>query len=127
LLGEKPFFIWELEFGRVFKEKGGFDIVVGNPPYLRIQGIQQVDVSLAELYKNKFESATGSFDLYVSNVSLSNTFDNPLSAMRSRLLRFSMHLHSRHFVSPWSIKYTSPLLRHISQSSPVNLPTTLFR
>ena len=30
----KPYFIWELEFAKVFKEKGGFDIVIGNPPYL---------------------------------------------------------------------------------------------
>ncbi|MBW8381790.1 MAG: N-6 DNA methylase, partial [Youngiibacter sp.] len=30
----KPFFIWELEFAKVFKEKGGFDIVIGNPPYV---------------------------------------------------------------------------------------------
>lgn len=29
----KPYFIWELEFAKVFKEKGGFDIVIGNPPY----------------------------------------------------------------------------------------------
>lgn len=30
--GTKPFFLWELEFYEVF-EQGGFDIVVGNPPY----------------------------------------------------------------------------------------------
>ena len=29
-----PFFLWQLEFARVFKEKGGFDVVIGNPPYL---------------------------------------------------------------------------------------------
>lgn len=29
----KPYFIWELEFAKVFQEKGGFDIVIGNPPY----------------------------------------------------------------------------------------------
>ncbi|WP_028828463.1 Eco57I restriction-modification methylase domain-containing protein [Proteocatella sphenisci] len=28
-----PFFLWQLEFARVFKEKGGFDVVIGNPPY----------------------------------------------------------------------------------------------
>lgn len=33
----KPYFIWELEFARVFKEKGGFDIVIGNPPYIQLQ------------------------------------------------------------------------------------------
>ncbi len=31
----KPFFIWKLEFSDVFKEKGGFDIVIGNPPYVK--------------------------------------------------------------------------------------------
>lgn len=30
----KPYFLWKLEFARVFKEKGGFDIVIGNPPYV---------------------------------------------------------------------------------------------
>lgn len=30
----RPFFVWELEFSEVFKEKGGFDVVIGNPPYI---------------------------------------------------------------------------------------------
>jgi adenine-specific DNA-methyltransferase len=60
-----PYFLWKLEFAKVFKEKGGFDVVIGNPPYLRIQGIQQVTPDLAELYKKNFVTATGSFDLYV--------------------------------------------------------------
>lgn len=29
----KPYFLWKLEFAKVFKENGGFDIVIGNPPY----------------------------------------------------------------------------------------------
>jgi hypothetical protein len=29
----KPFFIWKLEFGEVFKNNGGFDVVIANPPY----------------------------------------------------------------------------------------------
>ncbi len=33
--GEKPrnFFPWQLYFADVFKKKGGFDVVIGNPPY----------------------------------------------------------------------------------------------
>jgi adenine-specific DNA-methyltransferase len=31
----KPYFLWKLEFAKIFKEKGGFDIVIGNPPYLK--------------------------------------------------------------------------------------------
>lgn len=29
----KPFVLWQLYFPKVFKENGGFDIVIGNPPY----------------------------------------------------------------------------------------------
>ena len=29
----KAYFLWKLEFAKVFKENGGFDIVIGNPPY----------------------------------------------------------------------------------------------
>lgn len=31
----KPYFLWQLEFAKVFQEKKGFDIVIGNPPYLK--------------------------------------------------------------------------------------------
>lgn len=50
-------------FGKALKN--GFDIVIGNPPYMRIQGIQQTNPKAAEYYKRRYESATGSFDLYV--------------------------------------------------------------
>lgn len=33
--GTKPFFLWHLYFADVFEEKGGFDIVIANPPYLK--------------------------------------------------------------------------------------------
>ncbi len=29
----KPFVLWQIYFPKVFKEKGGFDVVIGNPPY----------------------------------------------------------------------------------------------
>jgi len=31
----KDYFLWEIDFAEVFYEKGGFDIVIGNPPYVR--------------------------------------------------------------------------------------------
>ncbi len=27
----KPYFLWKLEFAKVFRENGGFDVVIGNP------------------------------------------------------------------------------------------------
>ncbi|HEY3966342.1 MAG TPA: Eco57I restriction-modification methylase domain-containing protein, partial [Planctomycetaceae bacterium] len=40
----------------------GFDIVIGNPPYVRIQNIP---ASEATLLKGQYASATGKFDVYV--------------------------------------------------------------
>lgn len=32
---QKDYFLWELDFIEVFSQKKGFDIVIGNPPYVR--------------------------------------------------------------------------------------------
>jgi hypothetical protein len=32
---KKDYFLWEVDFAEVFALKGGFDIVIGNPPYVR--------------------------------------------------------------------------------------------
>ena len=68
-------------FTEVFEgENPGFDIVIGNPPYLRIQGIRESNPVLAEILSKQFESATGSFDLYVTfaekGMNLINTIEN---------------------------------------------------
>ncbi|MCQ2972855.1 MAG: Eco57I restriction-modification methylase domain-containing protein, partial [archaeon] len=58
----KPFFIWELEFSEIFKgENPGFDIVIGNPPYVRQEKIKELKPYLKEHYK----TFTGVADLYV--------------------------------------------------------------
>lgn len=38
----KPYFLWKLEFAEVFKDKGGFDIVIGNPPYVGEKGNKEI-------------------------------------------------------------------------------------
>jgi len=59
-----PFFDPEWMFG----VKDGFDMVIGNPPYLRIQGIRDSNPQLANYLSKNFISATGSFDFYVTFV-----------------------------------------------------------
>ena len=66
---ERPFFHWTLEFPEVFvnergepREGGGFDAVIGNPPYIRVQEIGR---ELAVYCRARFASAHGSFDAYV--------------------------------------------------------------
>ena len=36
---EKPL-VWSIEFSEIFSTKGGFDIVIGNPPYIRHEDIE---------------------------------------------------------------------------------------
>lgn len=60
----KPYFAWMLEFIEVFIENDGFDIVIGNPPYLGIQGIIKNSPQFEKIYKRNYESATGYYDLY---------------------------------------------------------------
>ncbi len=50
----------------MFDVRDGFDIVIGNPPYLRVQGLQQTQPDFIPLYRERFkQSAKGNFDLYV--------------------------------------------------------------
>ena len=62
-------FEWRFEFPQLLDDNGvftGFDIVIGNPPYLRIQGIRDTNLAFAEELVKKYHSATGSFDLYAT-------------------------------------------------------------
>lgn len=59
----KPYFLYRLNFPEVFTEKGGFDIVIGNPPYVRQEAI---DPYYKPLYvQNHPEVGSGTADLYV--------------------------------------------------------------
>jgi type I restriction-modification system DNA methylase subunit len=58
--GEKAF-NWQQEFPTVF-EKGGFDAVIGNPPYVRRT---QLSNNLKLNLENKYYSAFKQYDLYV--------------------------------------------------------------
>ncbi|MBR6198809.1 MAG: Eco57I restriction-modification methylase domain-containing protein [Spirochaetales bacterium] len=44
---------------------GGFDCVIGNPPYLRVQGLRENYEEESKFYEKKYKSATGRFDFYI--------------------------------------------------------------
>jgi len=46
-----------------FEEKS-FDVVIGNPPYVRVQGLKHNYEEEAKLYEEKYSSATGKYDIY---------------------------------------------------------------
>jgi hypothetical protein len=56
---------WEREFPGIMRN-GGFDCVIGNPPYVRIQMMKEWAPREVELYKQKYAAASaGNYDLYV--------------------------------------------------------------
>lgn len=58
---ERPYFLWKLFFADVFKD-GGFDIVIGNPPYIQLQ---KEGGKLAKIYERLgFETFERTGDIY---------------------------------------------------------------
>lgn len=58
-------FNWAAEYPDIF-ESGGFDVVIGNPPYIRIQAMKEWAPVEVELYKEQYKTAeAGNYDIYV--------------------------------------------------------------
>lgn len=75
---DKKLFHWELEFPEAFYgprrgtrnaverlENAGFDAVIGNPPYIRVQELRRSDPDTADYVSARFNSAVKNFDLYL--------------------------------------------------------------
>ena len=60
-------FDWEKEFPRILGGADpGFDAVIGNPPYIRIQALKEWAPLEVEFYKKRYASAgKGNYDIYV--------------------------------------------------------------
>ena len=52
---------WELDFPNVFIERGGFDAVVGNPPYVRARAFSAIEKNY---FLNNYKVAENQFDLF---------------------------------------------------------------
>ena len=62
--GEKAF-DWQTEFPQVF-ERGGFDVVIGNPPYVNaIELKKSYSTEEYNYLKNNYTTAKGTVDLYI--------------------------------------------------------------
>lgn len=73
--GDKAF-NWQKEFPQVF-EKGGFDVVIGNPPYVRKQGLVENYPKFCIYYEDKYKSATANYDIYALFMERSFDIINP--------------------------------------------------
>jgi type I restriction-modification system DNA methylase subunit len=58
-------FDWDSEHVEIMSN-GGFDAIIGNPPYIRIQAIKEWAPIEVEYYKKEYDSASmGNYDIYV--------------------------------------------------------------
>ena len=72
----KKAFNWQEEFPQVFA-KGGFDVVIGNPPYVRKQGLMEHYLEMCVFYEDKYQSATANYDIYALFMERSFDLINP--------------------------------------------------
>jgi len=72
-------FDWQAEFPDIFTGKNpGFDVVIGNPPYIRIQAMKEWASVEVEHYKRAYQSASkGNYDIYVVFVEKGLSLLNP--------------------------------------------------
>ncbi len=66
-MASKQFILWQLDFARVFREKGGFDIVIGNPPYLDSENMTNSGLTEEREYiAKKYIFCKGNWDIYIA-------------------------------------------------------------
>jgi adenine-specific DNA-methyltransferase len=85
----KGAFEWRFEFPEILDDKGdfvGFDVVIGNPPYMRVQEIEKSQPNEKIRYEDNYKNAKGAYDLAnlffelainISNQKANNSFIFP--------------------------------------------------
>jgi hypothetical protein len=73
-------FEWRFEFPEVLNDDGdfvGFDVVIGNPPYMRVQEIQATQPNQKIYYETQYQNAKAAYDLanlfFELAINISNT------------------------------------------------------
>lgn len=72
-----PFFIWQLEFCEVFQEKWGFDIVIGNPPYIDSEEMSKTQSKIREEISRIYSFTKWNWDIYIAFFELWLSFLKP--------------------------------------------------
>jgi len=93
---KQKFLHWELEFADVFAKKGGFDLILGNPPWLKVEwnesgimgeanpifDIRKISASkLTQLRKETFENYPHLFSEYIGEYESADATQNFLNAV----------------------------------------------
>jgi type I restriction-modification system DNA methylase subunit len=128
--GDKAF-NWQQEFPQIF-EKGGFDVVIGNPPYVRHEMIKEFKPA----FEKRFKTYQGTADLYVYFIELGINILNSNGVLGfinpNKFIRASYGKNLKQFLSKLQIlqlidfgelnvfqdAVTSPLILLINKTAP---------
>lgn len=107
----KDFFFWKLFFSKIFNDKGGFDIVIANPPYVFTRDVKWDDeykkfiINKYLTFDDKKSSGrvqTNKINLYivfqVLSLNLINKNGNVCYIIPNTVLRSVIHQNFRHFL-----------------------------
>ncbi|MBC7523237.1 MAG: Eco57I restriction-modification methylase domain-containing protein [Flavobacterium sp.] len=105
------FFDWKLDFPEIMNEqvakKSGFDIVIGNPPYVDSETMVANMPIEREYLKNNYETTTGNWDLFVvfieKGLKLCNYYGNFSFIIPNKLISAKYTLTLREYISKKTI------------------------
>ncbi|WP_437397527.1 Eco57I restriction-modification methylase domain-containing protein [Flagellimonas lutimaris] len=108
--GYKIDFDFKLYFSEVWRDKGGFDVVIGNPPYVQLQDKERISSNLLKSYGlQNFRTFVRSGDIYSlfyeQGLKLSSPVKGILSYITSNRFCFTNYGEStRKFLSEYNLK-----------------------
>jgi type I restriction-modification system DNA methylase subunit len=109
-------FDWNEEFKDIMKS-GGFDVVIGNPPYVDIKGMEKVDV---DYIFNSYESSNNRINLFATFI------ERAFQITRKENFRFSMIIPSAILTQDSYKTLRKIILDNYNISNIVRLPNESF-
>ncbi len=104
----KPFILWQLDFAKVFRDNGGFDIVIGNPPYVDSETMTKYMPEQRTIYAQKFVSCKGNWDLFIPFVELGYKLSTEIGSVSyiipNKIIAADYAKACRKMMSEYSIK-----------------------
>jgi hypothetical protein len=103
-------FKWEEEFPDIIKE-GGFDVIIGNPPYIDSEEMTKSQDKERNFISQKYSVAKGNWDIYCVFVQKSETLLKPKGVLGmivpNKILKMDYAKELRHYLSSYSINRIS--------------------
>jgi hypothetical protein len=65
-LGYQVDFDYRLFFSEVFRAKGGFDVVIANPPYIDSEAMTKVNPEVRDAVQSTYKYTKGNWDIYIA-------------------------------------------------------------